>query len=95
MQADVTLYKGPGTEPDNNYCEIKLAIPGNDPFVKRNSVQFETAINQCVEALKDILQQQKVKYIHGRQGNAEKIQDAIDQAETDQDPDLEDVVKTQ
>lgn len=91
--ATVTLYKGPGTEPADSYCEIRLDIPGNDAFVKRHDAHFETAITYCVDVLKNVLQQQKEKHIRERQGNAAVIQDAINQAETDQDPDLEDVVK--
>jgi len=68
-------------------------MPGNDPFVKRHDAHFETAVNHCVDVLKNELQQQKQKHIRERQASAELIQDAINQAETDQDPELEDVVK--
>jgi len=91
--ATVTLYKGPETETADNYCEIRLDMPGNDPFVKRHDAHFETAANHCVDVLKKVLQQQKEKHIRERQGSATLIQDTINQAETDQDPELEDVVK--
>ena len=91
--ATVTLYKGPESETADNYCEIRLDMPGNDPFVKRHDAHFETAFGQCMEVLKNTLQQQKEKHIRNRQGSAELIQDAINQAEADLDPDLEDVVK--
>lgn len=91
--ATVTLYKGPDSEPNDNYCEIRLEMPGNDPFVKRHDAHFEMAVDQCIEVLKKVLQEQKEKHIRERQGSAELIQDAIIQAETDLDPDLEDVVK--
>jgi putative sigma-54 modulation protein len=91
--ATVTLYKGPDGEPYDNYCEIRLNVPGNDPFVKRHDARFETAVSHCVDALKNVLQQQKEKHIRERQGNAAVIQDVINEAETDQDPELEDVVK--
>ena len=91
--ATVTLFKGPDTEQEDNYCEIRLDMPGNDPFVKRQDVHFETAFHQCVDLLKKQLQEQKEKHIRERQASAELIQDAINQAETDQDPALEDVVK--
>lgn len=93
IRANIILYKGPNSEPEKNYCEIRLEIPGNDPFVKKNSAYFETAISDCTEALEDILRQLKTKQQLRRQGDAVTIQDAINQAETDHDPDLEDVVR--
>lgn len=91
--ATVTLYKGSDTEVQDNYCEIRLEMPGNDPFVKRHDAHFEMAFTHCVEVLKKVLQEQKEKHIRDRQGSAVVIQDAINQAETDQDPELEEVVK--
>lgn len=91
--ATVTLFKGADTEQADNYCEIRLDMPGNDPFVKRQDAHFETAVHQCTEVLKKIIQEQKEKHIRERQGSAELIQDAINQAETGEDPELEDVVK--
>lgn len=93
IKATVTLYKGPETEPGASYCEIRLDMPGNDPFVKRHDSEFETAINQCVEVLQEMLRQEKERHIRSRQASAQEIQDVINQAEADQDPDLEDVVK--
>lgn len=37
IRANVTLYKGPGSIPENNYCEIRLEVPGNDHFVKKHN----------------------------------------------------------
>ncbi len=91
--ATVTLFKGPGTEQAGNYCEMRLDMPGNDPFVKRQDAHFETAVQQCIEVLKKVIQEQKEKHIRERQGSAELIQDAINQAETGEDPELEEVVK--
>lgn len=90
--ATVTLYKGPDAS-QADYCEIRLDMPGNDPFVKRQDTHFETAFHQCVEVLKKRLQEQKEKHIRERQASAEQIQDAINEAETDMDPSLDDVVK--
>lgn len=93
IKATVTLYKGPDAEADDNYCEIRLDMPGNDPFVKRHNAYFETAVTECVDVLQGVLQRQKTKNIHRRIGSADAIQDAINEAETFRDPDLEDVVK--
>jgi len=93
IKATVTLYKGPNSEANDNYCEIRLDMPGNDPFVKRHNAYFETAVTECIDVLQDVLQRQKTKNIHSRIGSADAIQDAINEAETFRDPDLEDVVK--
>jgi len=93
VRANVTLYKGPDSAPEGDYCEIRLEVPGNDPFVKRSATHFETAIVECVDVLAENLRRQKDKQLERRQGEAEAIQDAINQAEADLDPDLEDVVK--
>lgn len=37
---------------DNKVVEIKLEIPGNDLFAKRQSSTFESATDQAVDALK-------------------------------------------
>lgn len=92
-QATVTLYKGPASETADDYCEIRLDMPGNDPFVKKHNEHFETAINECIDVLQEMLQRQKEKDIDARKGNADLIQDFINEVETDEDPDLEDVVK--
>ena len=36
---------------ENKICEIRLMIPGNDLFAKRQSSTFEEATKQVVEAL--------------------------------------------
>jgi putative sigma-54 modulation protein len=93
VRANVTLYKGPDNNPDGDYCEIRLEVPGNDPFVKKNSPHFETSVSECVDTLKEILNRSKSKESDRLQGEAIAIQDAINAAETDMDPELEDVVR--
>ena len=39
IRADVTLYIGSDSNPANNYCEIRLEVPGNDHFVKKNTIK--------------------------------------------------------
>lgn len=94
IRANVTLYLGPDSNPENNYCEIRLEVPGNDPFVKRKSPFFETAITECVDALAEILKRSKDKNIDRRQAEAFEIQDMMvtDHIHED-DPDQEDVMK--
>ncbi len=93
VRANVILYKGPDSNPENNYCEIRLEVPGNDPFVKKNSPYFETSIAECVDVLEEVLKRNKTKEADRRQADAIAIQDAILEGETAQDPDLEDVVR--
>jgi putative sigma-54 modulation protein len=93
IRANVTLYLGPNNATENNYCEIRLEVPGNDPFVKRKSPYFETAVTECVDVLNETLSRSRSKQTDRRQVDSAAIQDAIIQMEKDMDPDLEDVVK--
>jgi len=46
---------------ENKIAEIKLLIPGNDLFVKRQSKTFEEATNKAVDTLKRQLTKYKEK----------------------------------
>lgn len=91
--AIVTLFKGPAGNPEADYCEIRLQVPGNDHFVKRQSAYFETAASECVEVLAKILHSSKKQ--SKPQADKVAIQDALLQSEEDldDDVDLEDVVR--
>ena len=52
IRANVTLYTGSQSNPNGSYCEIRLEVPGNDLFVKRNSDSFEKAIADTISTLK-------------------------------------------
>lgn len=95
VSATVTLYKGPDSNPDSNYCEIRLEAPGNDPFVKKNGAHFETAVSECVDVLTQMLQKSKNKEADARRAESAVIQDAllVGEDDTDTDTELEDVVK--
>ncbi|PUZ24665.1 Sigma 54 modulation protein / S30EA ribosomal protein [Chitinophaga costaii] len=95
VSARVTLFKGPESMPENNYCEIRLEIPGNDPFVKKQSAYFETSVSECVEVLFADLQKAKDKHLDSRKVQKEVIQDALlaGEDDVDEDVELEDVVK--
>jgi putative sigma-54 modulation protein len=56
--ADVCLKLEKSDNRDNKVCEIRLEIPGNDLFAKRQSDTFEKAVGETVEAL-----EQQVKNI--------------------------------
>lgn len=55
----VTLYEGSNGNPENQYCEIKLAVPGNDIFVKKNAETYEKAILKSVEATQRVIRKRK------------------------------------
>lgn len=55
MKADVTLKTEKSESRENKFCEIRLAIPGNDLFAGKNSETFEEAIMKTVDALKQQL----------------------------------------
>lgn len=92
VRANVTLFKGPDSEQDNNYCEIRLEVPGNDHFVKKNGAYFETAVSECVDVLTLKLKDEKDKRAN-RQADATVIQDVAMQTGDNDDVELEDVVK--
>ena len=49
-----------GTE-ENKVVEIKLNVPGNDLFVKRQCQSFEIAADKCAVALRQQLKKHKEK----------------------------------
>ena len=46
---------------ENKIAEIKLLIPGNDLFVKKQSKTFEEAVNKAVDTLKGQVTKHKEK----------------------------------
>lgn len=94
VRANVTLYLGPNSNPENSYCEIRLEVPGNDHFVKKHGVYFENAVSECVDVLTQKINKAKLKDVARRQAEAIAIQDAAFAANDEEtEPDLEDVVK--
>jgi putative sigma-54 modulation protein len=94
VRANVTLYMGPDSNPENNYCEIRLEVPGNDHFVKKHSQYFETSVSECVDVLTQMIKKSKDKHTDQRQAEATAVQDALIEGDVDEnDLELEDVVK--
>lgn len=56
IRADVTLTKGPEGTQDNNCCEIRLEVPGNDHFAKKSGNSFEFAIAEAIHAVQHMLE---------------------------------------
>jgi len=93
VSADVILFKGPATNPENDYCEIKLHVPGNDHFVKKHSQYFETSVSECVDILAQMLKKAKEKSSDRRPDvDSLLVQDNFTD-ELNGEVDLEDVVK--
>jgi putative sigma-54 modulation protein len=46
---------------ENKVVEIKLNVPGNDLFVKKQCQSFEEAADECTEALRQQLKKRKEK----------------------------------
>jgi len=61
VRANVTLFLGPDSQPDNKHCEIRLEMPGNDPFVKKTGETWELAIVEAVETLESLVRKAKEK----------------------------------
>jgi len=94
VRANVTLYLGPTSNPENNYCEIRLEVPGNDHFVKKNGVYFENSVSECVDILTQMIKKTRDKSIDRRQAESVAIQDAsLEANDVETEPELEDVVK--
>ena len=66
VRADVTLYKGANGNPRNEFCEIRLLVPGNDYFVKKNSSTYEESVPDAVQALQKMIRRDKMKKLQKR-----------------------------
>lgn len=58
IRADVTLFEDGGA-PANQYCEIKLLVPGHDHIVKKGAQTYEKAVTDAVSALQKVLRRKK------------------------------------
>lgn len=61
IDAEVFLRLDKSSSQENKIAEIKLLVPGNDLFAKRQCKTFEEATDQSVEALRRQLKKQKEK----------------------------------
>lgn len=66
VRANVTLYAASESNPNNNVCEIRLEVPGNDHFVKKNSDVFEKAVTECTETLQKVIRRAREKQLSNR-----------------------------
>jgi len=61
LSADIVLKLENTQDPENKIAEIKLEIPGNDIFAKKQSKSFEEATDIALEAVKRQLKKYKEK----------------------------------
>ena len=78
IRADVTLYLGPhkGESDHHAYCEIRLEMPGNDPFAKRGAASFEEAATTTIETLQQVLRKAHDKQVDQHRGRV-NIEDGL------------------
>lgn len=61
IETDVTLRIDKATNNENKIAEIRLHVPGNDLYAKRQCKSFEEATDQSVDALKNQILKHKEK----------------------------------
>jgi putative sigma-54 modulation protein len=61
IESEVTLRLDKSSEADNKLVEIKLMIPGNDLFARKQCRTFEEATDLCCEALRKQVSKHKEK----------------------------------
>lgn len=59
--SEVTLKVNNTVEQENKVAEIRLLVPGNDLFAKKQSKSFEEATDNAVDALRKQLHKHKEK----------------------------------
>ncbi len=59
--SEVTLKLMQSSNNENKIAEIKIIIPGNDLFAKKQAKTFEEAVDNTVEALRRQLKKHKEK----------------------------------
>ena len=59
ISSEVTLRLEKSATRENKISEIKLMIPGNDLFAKKQSKTFEEAIDLAIDALKTQINKRK------------------------------------
>ena len=61
ISSDVILKIEKSTRIDNKIAEVKISVPGNDLFVKKQSQSFEESIDLATDALNKQLTKRKEK----------------------------------
>ncbi len=61
LGCDVILKLDQAANGENKIAEIRVLIPGNDLFAKKQAKSFEEAVDNCVDALKRQIKRRKEK----------------------------------
>lgn len=61
IESEVTLKLENASNNENKVAEIRLHVPGNDLFAKRQCSSFEEAVDQSVDALRQQITKHKEK----------------------------------
>ena len=61
LSAEVFLRLDRAEGSENKVVEIRLSLPGNELFAKKNSKTFEESTDLCVEALRRQIRKHKTK----------------------------------
>jgi putative sigma-54 modulation protein len=77
VRANVILFQGPDRATPNDYCEIRLEVPGNDPFVKVSGPHFEQAVDEAVNKLQGMLRRSKEKQIDRHRGEVDALNEML------------------
>lgn len=64
--AEVYLTKEGNGSNELKICEIRLSVPGNDLFVKKESLAFEQSILEAVDTMQITMNRQKTKEVNQR-----------------------------
>jgi putative sigma-54 modulation protein len=67
---NVVLFLGADRATREHFCEIRLEVPGNDPFVKESAGDFYQAVDSAINKLQGILRKAKEKQVdawHGKE----------------------------
>ena len=78
IEAHVRLRKIKTSRPDDKACELKVSIPGNDPYVSKRGFTFEESINKAVEAMKRRIDDRKSKPVKVRQSTGKVLQYVVE-----------------
>lgn len=61
ISSEVILRLDPSTTNENKIAEVRINIPGNDLFAKKQAKTFEEATDTCVDALRKQITRHKEK----------------------------------
>ena len=62
--AEIFLKIEKSDSADDKVCEIRLAVPGNDLFVKKQSNTFENAVDKVIDTLHVKINKIKIRFQH-------------------------------